>query len=379
MILYFSIFILLLVPFLLASSFGLVADFDTNQSLFHKDDKLIVRGNVSYDPDIPFVTVQIFTPGKSTFADFDTVLVDPDGSFTVAFHVGGPTWTSDGDYMIKVTYDGSLEQIVQYRELIELESEPKSEPESAPKSEPESAPKSEPESAPKSEPTSKTELDLKPESDAMPQSAPESSLGPIQEPRSTFTTLKFVIPNFPALDKSPQHYIDRYVDEPAYKSWFDSQFPKYSITDVVGYSQTHVDSFPALDKSPQHYIDRYVDEPAYKSWFDSQFPNESIYNILGYADPVSIPDWIKNNAELWAIGQIDDSAFVTGIKFMIENNIIMISSVSSAPSSSSDVLNDQIPNWVKNSAYWWSQDLISEDEFVESLKFLICQGIMIIK
>ncbi len=213
----------------------------------------------------------------------------------------------------------------------------------------------------------------------MPQSAPESSLGPIQEPRSTFTTLKFVIPNFPALDKSPQHYIDRYVDEPAYKSWFDSQFPKYSITDVVGYSQTHVDSFPALDKSPQHYIDRYVDEPAYKSWFDSQFPNESIYNILGYADPVSIPDWIKNNAELWAIGQIDDSAFVTGIKFMIENNIIMISSVSSAPSSSSDVLNDQIPNWVKNSAYWWSQDLISEDEFVESLKFLIRQGIMIIK
>ena len=154
----------------------------------------------------------------------------------------------------------------------------------------------------------------------------------------------------------------------------NAQFPNYSIVDVVGYSQTHVDNFPALDKSPQYYIDRYNNESSYKSWFDSQFPNHSIYNVLGYTDPVSVPDWIRNNAEWWAIGEIDDSTFVPGIEFMIENKIIMISSV-----PSSNVSNDQIPDWIRNSAHWWSQDLISEDEFVESLKFLIREGIIIIK
>ena len=72
--------------------------------------------------------------------------------------------------------------------------------------------------------------------------------------------------------------------------------------------------------------------------------------------------------------ELPDSTFVTGIEFVIENKIIMISSV-----PSSNVSDDQIPDWIRNSAHWWSQDLISEDEFVESLKFLIREGIIIIK
>ena len=40
----------------------------------------------------------------------------------------------------------------------------------------------------------------------------------------------------------------------------------------------------------------------------------------------SIPDWIKNNAEWWSSGQIPDSAFVSGIQWLISNNIIVIPS-----------------------------------------------------
>ena len=88
---------------------------------------------------------------------------------------------------------------------------------------------------------------------------------------------------------------------------------------------------------------------------------------------VSIPDWVRSNAGWWATGAITDSTFVTGIEFMIENNIIMISTI---PSES--ISGDEIPNWVRNNAQWWSQDLISEDEFVNSLKFLIQEGIIVI-
>jgi len=45
---------------------------------------------------------------------------------------------------------------------------------------------------------------------------------------------------------------------------------------------------------------------------------------------------------------------------------------------SENVSEDEIPDWIRNNAHWWSQDLISEDEFVNSLKFLIQQGIITI-
>ena len=41
-----------------------------------------------------------------------------------------------------------------------------------------------------------------------------------------------------------------------------------------------------------------------------------------------IPSWIKNNAGFWADGDIDDATFLNGIEFLIENDIINVSSES---------------------------------------------------
>jgi len=330
-----------MIPGGFVSAFAVVDDFTTDKLLYHKSDQLIVSGNILFDPELPFVTIQIFTPGKSNFADFNTIPANSDGSFSTTFNVGGPTWTSDGIYTIKITYDGNLEKSIEYQEFIETEI------------------------TTESIETETTEPTL---SETISENPPSSIT---EKPVSSFSTLKFQIPNFPALDKSPQYYLDRYNNEQSYKSWFDSQFPNSSIYDVTGYKSTHVDNFPALDKSPQYYLDRYNNEQSYKSWFDSQFPNSSIYNVLGYEDPVSVPDWIRNNAEWWATGQINDSAFVSGIEFLLENNIIMVST-----SSSGNVSDEDIPDWIRNNAHWWSQDLISEDEFINSLEYLIQEGII---
>ena len=347
---FFVLFLFLLIPGGFVSAFAVINDFSTNKSLYYDGDQLIISGEVSYDSSIPFVTVQIFTPGKSNFADFNTVPANADGSFSAVFNVGGPTWSSYGIYPIKITYGENKETSIEYVEFLETPSTPEiPEP-----STPEIPEPSTPEIPEPSTPETVSEPD------------PLESV-------STFDTLKLQVPNFPALDKSPQYYIDRYNSESSYKSWFDSQFPNSSINDVVGYKLTLITNFPALDKSPQYYIDRYNSESSYKSWFDSQFPNSSIYNVLGYADPVSVPDWIRNNAEWWAIGEIDDSTFVSGLEFMLENNIIMVSSVSSGNFS-----DEEIPTWIRNNAHWWSQDLISEDEFVTSLEYLIREGIITI-
>jgi len=42
------------------------------------------------------------------------------------------------------------------------------------------------------------------------------------------------------------------------------------------------------------------------------------------AQQATIPDWIKNNAGWWATDQIDDSAFLKGIQYLVQNGIIVI-------------------------------------------------------
>ena len=37
---------------------------------------------------------------------------------------------------------------------------------------------------------------------------------------------------------------------------------------------------------------------------------------------------------------------------------------------------EEIPSWLKNNADWWSQGLISDDDFVKGIQYLVEQGII---
>jgi len=87
----------------------------------------------------------------------------------------------------------------------------------------------------------------------------------------------------------------------------------------------------------------------------------------------SIPDWIRNNAEWWAQGAIGDNDFVSGIQYLIKEGIIQIPETTIPPTSSES---NEIPSWIKNNADWWSQGLISDDDFVKGIQFLVEQGII---
>ncbi len=39
-------------------------------------------------------------------------------------------------------------------------------------------------------------------------------------------------------------------------------------------------------------------------------------------------------------------------------------------------IEDTIPAWIKNNADWWSQGLITDDDFVKGIQYLVEQGIM---
>ena len=42
-------------------------------------------------------------------------------------------------------------------------------------------------------------------------------------------------------------------------------------------------------------------------------------------ESVTIPMWIKNTAGWWAKGQINDSTYVSGIQYLIEEGMIKVS------------------------------------------------------
>ena len=85
----------------------------------------------------------------------------------------------------------------------------------------------------------------------------------------------------------------------------------------------------------------------------------------------AIPGWIKNNAEWWTDGQIDDGSFVSGIQWLITNGIMTI-----PPTEQGTVSGDVIPSWIKNNAGWWADGQIDDSSFVSGLQWLISNGIM---
>ena len=88
----------------------------------------------------------------------------------------------------------------------------------------------------------------------------------------------------------------------------------------------------------------------------------------------SIPDWIKNNAGWWADGQIDDSSFVSGLQWLISNDVMTIPPTEQGIGDEGNV----IPDWIKNNAGWWASGQIPDSAFVSGLQWLISNGIMTI-
>jgi hypothetical protein len=113
-------------------------------------------------------------------------------------------------------------------------------------------------------------------------------------------------------------------------------------------------------------------EPVVEEWFKKMA--DSIQDIQVTAElPVetTIPDWIKNNAGWWADGSIDDNSFLSGISYLIQNNIIVV-----PPTDVGAVSSGTVPEWVKNTAGWWADGTIDDGTFVNAIQYLIKEGLI---
>jgi len=82
-------------------------------------------------------------------------------------------------------------------------------------------------------------------------------------------------------------------------------------------------SFVDESKDPQSYVDRYKNESEYKAWFDENYPDYTIEEAVGVTAP--IPGWIKNTASWWSEGLITEDEFLKGIEYLVEKRILNVS------------------------------------------------------
>jgi hypothetical protein len=93
-----------------------------------------------------------------------------------------------------------------------------------------------------------------------------------------------------------------------------------------------------------------------------------------FVEVSAIPEWIKNNAGWWADGTITDLDFITGIQYLIQQDILSVPQTSATGGQE-----DGIPDWIKNNAGWWAQGLISDDDFLNGIQYLIGIGLITVE
>jgi hypothetical protein len=90
------------------------------------------------------------------------------------------------------------------------------------------------------------------------------------------------------------------------------------------------------------------------------------------AQDAQIPGWVKNVAGWWGSGIVSENEFVSGIEYLINNNIILLDFVPCNYETQSQYGDTKsVPDWIKNNANWWSENLIGDIDFINGLQYLI--------
>lgn len=102
--------------------------------------------------------------------------------------------------------------------------------------------------------------------------------------------------------------------------------------------------------------------------------SDSIQFMLADSGNIVIPFWIKEVAYFWVSDQISDVTFADAIEFLIQNEIIVVPETEKE-STAEDV---QIPTWIKTNAGWWLEEKISDTDFALGIQHLIKVGIIVV-
>jgi hypothetical protein len=103
--------------------------------------------------------------------------------------------------------------------------------------------------------------------------------------------------------------------------------------------------------------------------------DEITFNVIrGQAvelEIIQIPQWVRDNAKGYGNGQLDDhklleTYFLAGIEYLVEKGVLTADLAEETKNQEY-----KIPDWVKNNAKWWTDNKISDEEFLNGMQYLI--------
>jgi len=146
-----------------------------------------------------------------------------------------------------------------------------------------------------------------------------------------------------------------------------------------------------------------------------------LFSVTAYAQSYAIPNWVKNNASWWADDLISDNDFVGGIKYLMgegllstnpipdefpshlkadardwangkisDNEYLLILEVWISNSKSEPTFDDKpipvqrnesstkLPEWIRNVFVWYADGKVSENELLNSIKYLVQEKIIVV-
>ena len=167
----------------------------------------------------------------------------------------------------------------------------------------------------------------------------------------------------------------------------DAYFIEYSAETRYG-AVTIKDVFVEVDSNDVYVLSFVTASPSYQDQirqFDnvvSTFELNSTANSgtnyslqqgsLAQVPSYNIPSWIKNTAKWWAEGSVTDDDFIKGVQYLIQQGIIQV-----PPTPVSSQQSHGIPSWVKNTAKWWAEGSVTDDDFVKGVQYLVQNGIIV--
>ena len=99
--------------------------------------------------------------------------------------------------------------------------------------------------------------------------------------------------------------------------------------------------------------------------------SDSFVVTIGY-EIVQIPDWLKNITQFWISGGISDDEYFQTLSFLLDEQIIHVP-YTKMPKNSGDY---EIPTWIKTHAERWVDGEISDDEFSIGMYWLLDRKII---
>ncbi|MDE1725524.1 MAG: hypothetical protein KGH76_06480 [Thaumarchaeota archaeon] len=81
-------------------------------------------------------------------------------------------------------------------------------------------------------------------------------------------------------------------------------------------------------------------------------------------DPPEVPQWVKNTAKWWSENKTTDKQFLASISYLVQTNMINVQSIKTND-------NYKVPGWFKKVAAFYADNNITEADFEKSAEYLI--------